>query len=383
MNERLLALRPYPMARLNAVKDELRRRGVPVFDFGTGDPIEPTDPRIRTACTAAVPEVSQYPRTRGGAGLRRAFADWFRGRFGVGLDPDSEVLPAQGSKEAIFHLPLVLIDPARSPRAVLYPVPGYPVYEIGTLFAHAEPIELQLTAANGYLMDPDAVGKEVLARCALVWLCYPHNPTGADLPETLWKKWLRAREQHGFVLASDECYTELYFGARPRSLLQFGRKQCLVFHSLSKRSGMTGYRSAIVAGDAELVQTYARFREGMGVAMPVWTEAASTAAWQDEAHVTARREAFARKREVFLRFFAAAGLTVWPATSTFYLWVRVPAGHSDSSYTEALLQRGIVVSPGSFFGPGNQDWIRLALVPDRQGCEAAIAAWPRPEPGGG
>ena len=200
--------------------------------------------------------------------------------------------------------------------------------------------------------------------------------TPTDLPEVLWRKWLRARERHGFVLASDECYTELWFGSRPRSLLEFGRKHCLVFHSLSKRSGMTGYRSAVVAGDAELVQLYARFREGMGLAMPVWTEAASVAAWRDEAHVVARRAAFADKRELFLQFFGARGFTVWPSTSTFYLWLRVPAGHTDDSYALALLERGIVVSPGSFFGPGNADWIRLALVPDLDGCRAAIAAWP-------
>ena len=376
MNDRLLALRPYPMARLNAVKDDLRRRGVPIFDFGTGDPIEPTAPRIRSALVDAVPAVSQYPRVRGQGAVRRAFADWFQARFGVTLDPDSEVLPAQGSKEAIFHLPLVLLDPTRGARGVLYPEPGYPVYEIGTLFAHGEPIALRLTADNGYLMDPDQVPPETLARCALVWLCYPHNPTGTDLPEVLWRKWLRARERHGFVLASDECYTELWFGSRPRSLLEFGRKHCLVFHSLSKRSGMTGYRSAVVAGDAELVQLYARFREGMGLAMPVWTEAASVAAWRDEAHVVARRAAFADKRELFLQFFGARGFTVWPSTSTFYLWLRVPAGHTDDSYALALLERGIVVSPGSFFGPGNADWIRLALVPDLDGCRAAIAAWP-------
>jgi succinyldiaminopimelate transaminase len=377
MNDRLLALRPYPMAALAAAKTALAARGVPVHDFGTGDPIEPTDPAIRAAFADGMPEVSQYPTVRGGQPVRRAFSAWFGRRFGVDLDPESEVLPVQGSKEAIFHLALTLVDPGHERRTVLYPVPGYPVYELGALFAGADCAEFPLHAGNGYLMDPDEVAPEVLSRCALVWLCYPHNPTGADLPDRLWRKWAAARERHGFVLASDECYTELYFGRKPRSLLESGRQSCLAFHSLSKRSGMTGYRSGIVAGDPELIALYARFRNGMGVAMPEATQAASAVAWSDERHVEERRRIFGEKRRLFLDFFRERGLEVFPATSTFYLWVRAPAGHTDATYARLLLEHGIVVSPGSYFGPGNTEWIRLALVPSVPGCAAAIDVWRR------
>ncbi|MEZ5990630.1 MAG: aminotransferase class I/II-fold pyridoxal phosphate-dependent enzyme [Planctomycetota bacterium] len=170
----------------------------------------------------------------------------------------------------------------------------------------------------------------------------------------------------------------MWFGARPpRSLLEFGLEGCLAFHSLSKRSGMTGYRSAIVCGDPALVAEYRRCRAAMGQAMPAPTEAASVAAWGDEAHVEDRRGVFRAKRDLVLGGLAALGLEVWPNETTFYVWVKVPAGHDDRSYTDLLLDAGIVASPGSFFGAGNEEWFRLALVPDLDGCRRALEAWPR------
>ncbi len=376
MNERIRSLAPYPMVELARRKRELIAQGVSVFDFGTGDPIEPTAQLIRAAFRAAVPEVSQYPSILGEPELRDAFVVWYRRRFGVALDAASEVLPTRGSKEAMFHLPLVLLDPAEAKNLVVYPVPGYPVMEIGSLYAQAQTWRYELNAGNAYRMDPDCVPADVLASAKIVWINYPHNPTGQDLPVELWEKWCRARREHGFVLCSDECYTELYFGERPRSLLEFDRTGCLVFHSLSKRSGMTGYRSGMVAGDPQLLDLYRRSRAAFGQAMPVPTQAASTAAWRDEAHVEARRRVFAQKREVMRQGLEARGIEIFASTSTFYLWCRVPAGEGDVSYCDRLLAQGIVASPGSFFGPGNDEWFRLALVPSVLDCEAALAVWP-------
>ena len=375
MDDRIRRLKPYPMVELARRKAAVQARGIEVLDFGTGDPVEPTAPFIRDALRAAVPEISQYPSVQGEAFLREAFAAWYGRRFGVQLDPATEILPSRGSKEAMFHLPLVLVDPSEARRTVVYPVPGYPVMEIGSYYAAADCHPVAMTAANDYLMDPALIPPEVLERARIVWLNYPHNPTGQDLPEPLWHAWVEARARHGFTLCSDECYTELWFGERPRSLLEFGREGCLVFHSLSKRSGMTAYRSGIVAGDPEIIGRYRAARAAMGQAQTVWVQRASAAAWGDEPHVEARRAIFGEKRRIMTAGLAALGLAIYPTTSTFYLWVAVPAGETDDSYAARLLSVGIVVSPGSMFGPGNEGFVRLALVPTPAACKDALVRW--------
>ncbi len=377
MNDRLRALPTYPMVRLEQRKDELRARGVEIFDFGTGDPIEPTPPVIRAAMRDGVPEISQYPPVAGTAGMRRAAAEYLRQRFDVTLDPDRELLPTQGSKEAIFHLPMVVLDPSTPVDTVVYGVPAYPVFEIGALFAQARTHEVVLHRGNDYLLTPDEVGGDVLDRTALVFLNYPHNPTGQLMPPSLFAEWVDARARHDFLLVSDECYVDLYYGEAPRSVLEFGRAGCLAVHSLSKRSGMTGYRSGFVAGDHETIAHYRRFRAGMGEAPTLPVQAAAEAAWSDSAHVEERRACFAAKRAVLLALFTEIGLEVYPGTAGLFLWVEVPQGATDVDYADRLLERGIVVSPGSFFGPRQERYVRLALVPSVADCRAAAARWPR------
>lgn len=377
MNELIRNLKPYPMVELARRKAEVLARGIDVLDFGTGDPIEPTAEPIRRALRESVPEVSQYPSIAGIPELRQAYADWMRRRFDVVVDPEREVLPTRGSKEAMFHLPLVQVDPSEARRGIVHPDPGYPVMHIGALYAGAETHPIVLTAENDYLMDPRTIPAEVLRRAAIVWINYPHNPTGQDLPDELWRAWVDAREEHGFLLCSDECYTEIYFGARPRTLLEFGREGCLVFHSLSKRSGMTAYRSGMIAGDAAVIERYKACRAAMGQAQTLWVQQASIVAWNDEEHVQERLRIFARKRNIMLAGFRALGIDVYPTSSTFYLWARVPEGHSDESYAARLLEAGIVVSPGSMFGPANESFFRVALVPSPAGCEEAIERWSR------
>ncbi|MFN0060049.1 MAG: succinyldiaminopimelate transaminase [Planctomycetota bacterium] len=377
VNDELLNLKPYPTVTLDRRKDELAREGRTIFDFGTGDPRESTPAAIRAAFVRGVPEVSQYPTVAGWPSMRSAAGDYMARRFGVKLDPQREVLPTQGSKEAIFHLPLVFVHAARARRLVVYGTPAYPVFEIGALFAEARTHALELNVANEYLLTPDLVGADRLAETAIVFLNYPHNPTGQTMPAALYAQWVAAREKHGFLLVSDECYADIYFADPPRSLLEFGRRGCLAVHSLSKRSGMTGYRSGFIAGDAELIATYRRFRVGMGVASPDPVQAAAEVAWSDDSHVVERRATFAAKRELLLALFAELGLNVYPGTSTLFLWVEVPAGESDASYAARLLELGIVVSPGSFYGPGQERYIRVALVPPLDACRAAARLWPR------
>ncbi len=378
MNERLRQLPAYPMERLGQWKRELEARGGPLFDFGTGDPREPTPPLLRQALVGGLTDVSQYPPTRGTAALRAAAAGYLQRRFGVAVDPATEVLATMGSKECLFHLPMTFTQVPSDKDLVLYGEPAYPVYEIGALFVEAWTYPVPLSLANGYALDPDTVPDSVLKRAAVVFLNYPHNPTGFCLPDAMFRRWIEVREEYGFVLVSDECYVDLHYdGPAPRSVLEFGKKGCLAVHSTSKRSGMTGYRSGFVAGDAELIARYARFRASMGVAPQEFVQAAATVAWSETEHVRERVAVFAAKRRVLLDAFARLGLRVHGSQAGLYLWVEVPAGTDDAGYAARCRAAGILVAPGGFFGAGEQRFVRVALVPTLDECKAAAQVWPR------
>jgi acetylornithine aminotransferase len=356
----------------------LAARGVRLFDFGLGDPKEPTPPFLREALRAAVPEVSQYPSAAGTPALRRACAGYVKRRFGVELDPETQVAPCAGAKEAIFHLPLAFAgDPVR--RKVIMPDPGYPTYEVGARFAGLEPVKVPLSAANRFLVEPAALGAKLLRETLLFWVSYPHNPTGAVAPREYLEAVGRAAVEHGFVVASDECYADIYFGAPPPSMLEVQVENVVAIHSCSKRSGMTGFRSGFMAGDRELIGSLKALRSHPGLASPEFVPAAATAAWSDDAHAAERREIFRRKRDRFLRFFAEKGLVADASEATLYLWLRVPAGQTGAGYALKLLEAGIVVAPGTAFGAG-EGYVRVALVPTLDECEEAIRAWSRIEP---
>lgn len=382
MNERLRKLPTYPMVQLEHWKQELLARGRKVFDFGTGDPREPTPAILREALKSGLTEVSQYPPTPGTPALRRAVARYLDARFGVAVDPDTEVLATMGSKECLFHLPMTFVQVPSEKDLVLYGEPAYPVYEIGALFAEAWTYAVPLGVHNGYAMDPDALPESVLKRASVVFLNYPHNPTGFCLPDAMFRRWVEVREQYGFVLVSDECYVDLHYeGPRPRSVLEFGKKGCLAVHSLSKRSGMTGYRSGFVAGDPELIATYRRFRASMGTAPQEFVQAAATVAWTEPEHVQERVRCFGDKRAVLLDLCRQRGLAVHGSKAGLYLWVEVPRDTNDTAYAARCRDAGIVVAPGSFFasaqGSAQERFIRLALVPTVEECRAAAAIWPR------
>jgi len=361
------------MVALDERKARLRAEGRRLFDFGLGDPKEPTPPFLREALRAAVPEVSQYPSAMGTPALRQAVAGYLQRRFGVAVDPERQVVPATGAKETIFHLPFAFCgDPAR--RTVVMPDPGYPTYEVGARFAGLTPLKVPLTAGNRFLVEPDEVGDEVLARTLLFWVNSPHNPTGAVAPRDYLERVGAAARKHGFIVASDECYADIYFGDPPLSMLQVQVENVLAIHSCSKRSGMTGYRSGFVAGDPDLVATLKRLRSHPGVASPEFVSAAATAAWSDDAHAAERRGIFKRRRDLFAAFFAGHGLEVHGSEATLYLWVRVPVGLTAEAYALRLLEAGIVVAPGTSFGAG-EGYVRVALVPTLSECQEAIERW--------
>lgn len=378
MNERLQKLQAYPMLQLAAWRRQIEARKVPVYDFGTGDPREPTPPQLRAALRDAVGEVSQYPANDGSPALRSAVAAYLQRRFSVQVDPATQVLPTLGSKEALFHLPMTFVQVPSDKDLVLYGEPAYPVYEIGALFAEAWTYAVSLGAHNGYAMDPDALPESVLRRAAVVFLNYPHNPTGHCLPDALFERWVQVREEYGFVLVSDECYVDLHHeGPAPRSVLEFGSKGCLAVHSLSKRSGMTGYRSGFIAGDADLIATYRRFRASMGTTPQEFVQAAAAVAWTDPVHVEERRKTFGEKRQVLLELCKARGLRVHGSTAGLYVWIEVPAGSNDLDYAALCRENGIVLAPGRFFGAGQEKFVRAALVPSVAECRAAAKVWPK------
>ena len=376
LNPLLEAMAEYPMSELQERKARLLADGVQVFDFSVGDPVEPTPGFIRDAAAAAVPIVSQYPSVRGTQALRQAAAGWLQRRFSVEVDPERHLLPAGGSKEAIFHLPFAFLDTGGDRRVVLYPDPGYPVYDRGALFAGGEPIGLPHVAENGYQPEPSDLPAAVADRVAIVWVNYPHNPTGAVADAGYLARVLAWARERDVLVCSDECYADLYYDVPPVSLLEVAAgdfTNLLVFHSTSKRSGMTGYRTGFMVGDPAAIDALRKLRPSIGVASPVYTDAAAAAAWADDGHAADRRTIFRAKRDVLREFFDRAGLQLAASEATFYLWVAVPGGN-DEAFSARLLEHGVLVTPGRSFGTHGKGYVRLALVPTVEECLAAVVA---------
>lgn len=377
LNPILEAARDYPFAKLMEIKRQREAAGQRMLDFSMGDPREPTPAFLREAMKAAVPEISSYPSVKGSAKLRGAIASYAQRRFGVPLDPETHVLPLNGTKEGIFTTHLALIDPASSKKSVVCFEPAYPVYAQGAAYAGATHHAIKLDRAHGFLPDPAALSPELLDRTALMWINYPHNPTGAEADATLYARLAALARKHDFVLASDECYADLCFGAPSPSVLVAGDapkfENVLAFHSCSKRSSMTGYRSGFVAGDPRLIAALARFRPAVGVATPDFVQAAATAAWSDDAHVAGVVDTYRRRRDLFLALFQRKGWHHEGGAATFYLWWRVPAGFKDSvELAERLLPLGLLVTPGSWLGVGGEQHVRFALVANDADTKLAI-----------
>ena len=368
LNPVLEGLATYPFVRLSEAAAQARASGADVLDFGVGEPREETPAFIRRALAEAVEAepVSTYPSSEGLPELREAIAAWCELRFGAALDPATEVVPTLGSKEAIFHLAQVVA--ARGDR-VAVTTPGYPVPARGAAFAGAEVLELPLHPARGWLPDLDAVD---WSGVALLWLNFPGNPTAATATPELLERAAALGRRHGFVVACDEAYSELWFaGNPPLSGLQLSdRTQVVVFNTLSKRSSMPGYRSGFVAGDPAVIAALKRYRPNVGVAPPTFIQRAAIAAWHDEDHVRETRARYGAKRDALLPALRAAGMTPAGGDASFFLWLAVD-GDAEAFALALLRERGIVVAPGPYFGPGGEGHVRVALVPTLEACREA------------
>jgi LL-diaminopimelate aminotransferase len=374
--QRLDAVPPYLFAELERRIAQKRREGIDVISLGIGDPDLPTPPVVVDALADAArdPRTHQYPTNHGSDELREAAAGFYRQRFGVELDPASEIVPALGGKEAVGHIAMALLDPG---DVCLSPDPGYPPYTSGPLFAGADVHYLPLTAEHGFLPDLDAILAEALARANLLFLDYPNNPTGAVVEPGYFERAVELARANDLVVVHDNAYSELCFDgySAPSFLETPGAKELGVeIFSLSKGWNMTGWRAGLVVGNAEVVERYRQLKtnldSGMFEAVQHATAVALTEAREFPREMSAVYE---RRRDLLAEALSAIGLQVDPPRATPYLWVRVPEGHDSASFAELVLeQAAVVISPGPSFGPSGEGFVRLSLtVPDTRLEEAA------------
>jgi N-succinyldiaminopimelate aminotransferase len=389
MNPNLNQLHPYPFEKLADLKHGI----TPPADkspivLSIGEPAHATPEIIKQTLLNNLGGLSNYPTTKGIPELRQAIADWIAQRFHVSVDANTQVLPVSGTREALFSFAQCLIDASSKP-VVIMPNPFYQIYEGAALLAGAEPYFLNTTQDSDYLPDFDSVPESVWQRCQLIYICSPANPSGSVMSQTEQEKLLRLAEQYDFVIASDECYSELYDDENhpPVGLLetawQTGNttfKRCVVFHSLSKRSNAPGLRSGFVAGDADILQQYFQYRTYQGCAMPLPTQKASISAWQDESHVIENRRLYREKFTAFIDILSDVCDVKKPPAS-FYVWLKIPEqlAINDTEFAKRLFaQENITVLSGSFLSrdfnginPG-VNHVRIALVAPLAECiEAA------------
>jgi len=385
MNPDLQRLQPYPFERLAALKQGVEPPvALEHIALSIGEPKHPTPGFISEELITHLHGLSSYPTTRGDRPLRETIAGWLERRFGlVGVDADSQVLPVNGTREALFAFAQAVVDRTKAPL-VMTPNPFYQIYEGAALLAGAEPYFLNTTADTGFLPDFDAVPEDVWRRCQLLYLCSPGNPTGAVMDTPTLQRVIELAERHDFIVASDECYSEIYFdeAAPPPGLLSAAAamgntafRRCVVFHSLSKRSNAPGLRSGFVAGDADVLREFLRYRTYHGCAMAPPVQAASRRAWGDEDHVRHNRELYRQKFDAVLEILQPV-LEVERPGAGFYLWPRTPI--DDQEFARGLFaQHNVTVLPGSYLSrtahglnPG-QNRIRMALVAPLDECRDA------------
>lgn len=390
MNPLLALLQPYPFERLRALTRQITPNpSYHPISLGIGEPKHPTPPLVTDALVANLKGLASYPATAGEPALRSAIAQWITRRYGITVDETREVLPVNGSREALFALAQTVIDPTRDDATVVCPNPFYQIYEGAALLAGAHVAFVNSDPARQFAADWASVPESTWARTQLLYVCSPGNPTGAVMPLAEWKTLFELSDQHGFVIASDECYSEIYFRDVPplgslEAAVQLGRsdfRRLVAFTSLSKRSNVPGMRSGFVAGDAEILKAFLLYRTYHGSAMSPTVQAASVAAWNDEVHVVANREQYRQKFAQVTPLLSTV-MEVSLPDAGFYLWAdvsRLAPGGDDIAFALALLaQYNVAVLPGSLLArevdgvnPG-AGRIRLALVSEASDClEAA------------
>ena len=387
LNPRLDLLQPYPFERLRQLQaDVVPNAALSAISLGLGEPRHPAPEVVLDALRGSLAGLSSYPATHGSPALREALASWMQRRYGLRLDPNTQVLPCNGSREALFAIAQTVVDASKAGATVVVPNPFYQIYEGAALLAGAQLAFANSDPSRNFAVDWSALSDEVWSRTQLVYVCSPGNPSGAVMPLSEWERLFALSDEHGFVIASDECYSEIYLGEPPLGGLEAAAKlgrtdfrRLISFTSLSKRSSVPGLRSGFVAGDAALIKAFALYRTYHGSAMSPVVQAASIAAWSDENHVRGNRAAYQAKFAAVLPLLRGA-LEVDAPDAGFYLWAGVSArwGGDDVGFAKALLaQCNVQVLPGSLLAREAQGLnpgagrVRLALVAELDACVEA------------
>ena len=375
--KRIEQIPPYLFAEIDKKKEEMRARGMDLIDLGIGDPDLPTPrPIIEQLKVAAEnPKNHRYPSYEGMIEFRTAVARWFERRFGLGFDPETEVLALIGSKEGIAHIPLAFVNPG---DYVLVPSPGYPVYRVSTLFAGGLPYFLPLRKEHNFLPNLLEIPEEVAKKAKLLFINYPNNPTSAIADRTFFEKVIAFARRYQIIVCHDAAYSEMAFnGYRPLSFFEIeGAKEVgIEFHSLSKTFNMTGWRIGFAVGSPEIISVLGRVKTNIdsGVFQAI-QEAGIVAFNHFDTPIPEIIQIYERRRDVMVKGLREIGLEVDQPKATFYLWIEVPRGYTSAQFATLLLEReGIVVTPGNGFGEAGEGYIRMALTVDETKLKEAIA----------
>ena len=380
VNSRLSLLQPYPFEKLRALLAGETPTATPIA-LSIGEPQHATPQVIRDALTAHLDGLSVYPSTAGSDRLRDTIAAWFQRRYRLTtLDPRTQVLPVNGTREALFAFGQAVVDPSRPQPSVVSPNPFYQIYEGAALLAGAEPLFLNQTADRDFALDLDSLSAEQWTRTQLLYVCSPANPSGRVLTLDEWRALFERSDRYGFVIASDECYSEIYDRDPPLGALEAAQRlgrdsfpNLVVFNSLSKRSNAPGLRSGAVAGDAQLLKRFLLYRTYHGCAMSLAVQHASMAAWNDEGHVEDNRRQYREKFEALVAMLSSV-LSVEKPDAGFYLWAQVPGGDDEKFARELFAATHVTVLPGQYLArdahganPG-RGYVRMALVPSLSDC---------------
>ena len=378
ISNRLQSMSSYAFAEVDNEVNKLRKSGIEPIDFGVGDPKEQTPEIVRNAIKQAVEKrkSSGYPSYIGSDEYRQAIAAWSKKRFGISLDFKSEITSTIGAKEAVFNFPEAFINPG---DYAIMPNPGYPPYDRGALFAEGKSYFVPLLKENNFLMNLSSIPKEIIKKSKILWINYPNNPTGAVAPEEFFKEAVDFGHDNNIIIASDECYSEIYFKEKPHSVLEFSREGVVSFNSLSKRSAMTGYRIGWVAGDERIVSGFRKLKTNIDSGTPIFIQDAAIAALNDETHVEKMRRDYLQKRDVMAEALASIGLNDCTPDATLYIWQQTPKSMGSVDFAKKLLQKdiAIVVTPGAWIStdfkgmnPGD-NYVRFALVPSLEETKEA------------
>ncbi len=369
-SHKIRSLPGYAFAEIEKLVSARKAEGIDVIDFGVGDPRDETPKFIRNAAKEALDsyKTSGYPGYIGLPEFRKTVAAFYLRRFNVALDPETEIASTIGSKEGIFNFPEAFLEPGDT---VIMPTPGYPPYARGTLFAEGVSYFYPLLAENNFYPVFSEFPADVLKKTKILWVCYPNSPTGKLATRKFYEEAVEFCRKYGIILASDECYIDLYYGKPSISALEVSKKGVIAFHSLSKRNNMTGYRVGFVCGDAEIIDAFKKLKTNIDSGTPNFIQQAAIAALKDDAHAAEMRAKYSRRKDIMLSALKKLGLEAREPEGTFYIWQKVPKGYDSISFAKRLLEKdcAIAVTPGEWISdlaadgrnPG-KNYVRFALV---------------------